>query len=47
MIDKVPISDLCEEYKLQPSVLYHWQKQLLENMAAAFDAPTGSRAPPA
>jgi transposase len=45
MIDKVPISDLCEEYKLQPSVLYHWQKQLFENMAAAFDAVAGSRPP--
>jgi transposase-like protein len=24
LVDKVPISQLCEEYKLQPSVLYQW-----------------------
>jgi transposase-like protein len=34
LIDKVPASTLCEEYKLQPSVFYTWQKQLIENMGA-------------
>ncbi len=23
--DKVPVSDLCEEYKIQLSVFYQWQ----------------------
>ncbi len=36
--DKVPISDLCDEYKIQPSVFYGWQRQLLENLESALDA---------
>lgn len=35
--DKVPVSDLCDEYKIQPSVLYGWQRHLLENMATALE----------
>jgi transposase len=38
LVDKVPVSDLCDEYKLQPSLLYQWQRQLFENMAGAFEA---------
>ena len=32
LADKVAVSTLCEEYKLQPSVFYGWQKQALENL---------------
>jgi transposase len=39
--DKVPVSDLCDEYKLQPSVLYQWQRHLFENLAGAFEAAAG------
>ncbi len=35
-VDKVPVSDLCDEYKLQPSVFYGWQRQLTENMELAL-----------
>ena len=38
LVDKVPVSDLCDEYKLQPSVLYQWQRHLFENLAGAFEA---------
>jgi transposase len=37
LVDKVPISDLCDEYKLQPSLFYHWQRRLFENLAGAFE----------
>ncbi|MCP4489887.1 MAG: transposase [Gammaproteobacteria bacterium] len=37
--DKVPVSDLCEEYKLQPSVFYQWQRQLLDRAAKALEPP--------
>ena len=30
-VDKIPISDVCEQLNLQPSVFYHWQRQLFEN----------------
>ena len=36
LVDKVAVSDLCEEYDLQPSVFYSWQKLLFDNMAVAF-----------
>ncbi len=35
-VDKVPVSDLCEELSLQPTVFYRWQKEFFENGAAAF-----------
>ena len=37
LVDKVPVSDLCDELKLQPSVFYTWQKQMLENLTAAME----------
>jgi transposase-like protein len=38
LVDKVPVSDLCEEYKIQPSVLYQWQRTVFENLGAAFES---------
>ena len=40
LIEKVPVSDLCDEYGLQPTQIYTWQKQLFENASAAFERPT-------
>ena len=37
LIDKVPVSDLCDEHQLQPTVFYQWQKQFFENGTAAFE----------
>jgi len=37
LVERIPISDLCDEYHLQPTVLYAWQKQFFENAAAAFN----------
>ena len=39
LIDKVPISDLCDELGLQPTQIYQWQKQLFDNGGGAFDKP--------
>lgn len=36
--DKIPVSDLCDEYKIQPSAFYRWQAQLLENLETALDS---------
>jgi len=38
LLDKVPVSDLCEELSLKPTVFYRWQKEFFENGAAAFQA---------
>jgi transposase len=37
LVDKVAISDLCDELGLNPTVFYGWQKQFFENGAAAFE----------
>lgn len=36
LIDRVPVSDLCDEYKIHPTVFYRWQTQLFENATDAF-----------
>ncbi len=36
LVDKVPVSDLCDEHQIQPAQFYQWQKQFFENGAAAF-----------
>jgi transposase-like protein len=38
LLDKVPVSDLCEELGLQPTVFYRWQEEFFENGAAAFQS---------
>jgi transposase-like protein len=38
-LEKVPVSDLCNEHELQPSLFYTWQRQLFENASVVFDAP--------
>ena len=35
LVDKVAVADLCEEYKLQPSVFYGWQQQAMLNLEAS------------
>ena len=36
LVEKVAVSDLCEEYRLQPTVFYRWQKAFFENGAQAL-----------
>lgn len=38
-LDKVPVSEVCNETKVQPSLFYDWQRQLFANAAVVFDAP--------
>ncbi|HLK67608.1 MAG TPA: transposase [Bryobacteraceae bacterium] len=37
LLDKEPISKLCDELGLQPTVFYRWQKEFFENGAAACE----------
>ena len=41
LIEKVPVSDLCEEYQLRPTLFYRWQQELFENGAAALERKNG------
>jgi transposase len=38
LLEKVPISNLCDEHGIQPSQFYLWQKAFFENGAAAFQS---------
>src|SRR5215210_9396116 len=37
LIDKVPVSDLCDELDIYPNQLYGWLKEFFENGHAAFE----------
>jgi transposase len=43
LLEKVPISDLCDQHGIQPTLFYSWQKAFFENGAAAFPQ-SGKRA---
>lgn len=36
LIDRVSVSDLCDELHIQPTLFYKWQTQFFENGAAAL-----------
>ena len=42
LIEKVPISKICEEERLAPSLYHRWQEQLFQNAAPGL---VGPRAP--
>jgi transposase len=36
LVDRVPVSTLCDEHQLHPTAFYRWLKQFFGNGAAAF-----------
>ena len=42
LIDNVPVSDLCDKHKIQPTLFYRWQKEMFENLASLFERQGGS-----
>ena len=36
LVDKIPVSDICDQYKMKPTVFYRWQKEFFENGSSAF-----------
>lgn len=40
LLEKVPVSDLCEEFGIHAPQYYNWQKQFFENGAGAFERRT-------
>ena len=45
LLEKEPISKLCDELGLQPTQFYRWQKELFENAAAALERKGRSNHP--
>ena len=43
LLEGVPVSDVCDEYGIQPSVFYRWQKLLFEQGDQVFDRAAGSQ----
>jgi transposase-like protein len=39
LFQRTPISDLCDQHGIHPTMFYRWQKQFFENGAAAFESP--------
>jgi transposase-like protein len=37
LLEQKPISDVCDEHGLNPTVFYRWQRQFFEHGAAAFE----------
>jgi transposase-like protein len=43
LLEQKPISEICAQYQLHPTVFYRWQKDLFDHGTAAFDrAENGS-----
>lgn len=38
-VEKVPVSDLCDQYGFHPTVFHRWMKEFFENAALAFQKP--------
>jgi len=39
LVERVPVSQVCEESGIQPTQFYRWQQIFFENGTAAFDRP--------
>ena len=44
LVEKVPVSDLCDLHKIHVNTFYHWLKVFFENAAAAFEASSKPKA---
>ena len=38
LLEKVPISEVCDRHGLNPTVFYRWQKEFFEKGAMVFEA---------
>lgn len=39
LLEKSPISDVCEKHGINPTQFYRWQQEFFQYGAAAFDRP--------
>jgi len=39
LVEKQPVSQICDQHAVKPNVFYRWQKQFFENGSAAFNQP--------
>ena len=41
LVEKAPLSDVCDEFGIQPNQVYQWQATLFENAAMVFQQAAG------
>lgn len=37
LLEKKPVSDVCDQFGISPNLFYRWQREFFENGAAAFE----------
>lgn len=37
LVEKVPVSQVCDKHGLKPNMFYRWQKEFFENGSIAFE----------
>jgi len=40
LLERKPVSDLCDQHGIRPSMFYRWQQEFFENATAAFEPRT-------
>lgn len=41
LLEHTPVSDLCDQHGIHPTMFYRWQKELFENAAGSFERRSG------
>lgn len=44
LLEGTPVSSLCDEFEINPTLFYQWQRQLFENAHLAFENGRKARA---
>lgn len=44
LLEKIPVSEVCEKHQITPTQFYQWQKIFFENGASAFAKSSSPRA---
>ena len=44
LLEQTPVSDLCDEFGLSPTLFYRWQKEFFENAHRAFNTDRSTKA---
>jgi transposase-like protein len=42
LIEKAPLSDVCQKHHIPPTLFYQWQKKLFEEGAGVFESKAGA-----
>ena len=45
LIDKTPVSQVCDKHRINPNVFYRWQQEFFEKGTIIFESPRERRGP--